>query len=297
MKFSYQIILLLFILICSNTQSTATVPTVSLLEITNKLRDAIMESIELKKWEKSKKIIASLGGISGYFKDTSGLSAIKGNNKTGMAVLGYQFSPKISASVAYAKSVSSGMSGDGSLTSKTNDDIVAATVDYKLKSWLNVAFSIAQDYGRSTTIMPTAINPNSVSNYVNTTPTAMFRMTIPLSKRIMFLPDGGLSRTFNHVKPFNDISSSSQPPQHNHLDQAFVNTKFGYMVHPLAIPYVSAGYTNALHSDAFIKSRHSTRIGGGVLILGGLFLVEYTNQKFLGQYREQQIKLNCNMRF
>lgn len=266
-------------------------------QLENQVRDAVAEAIAKFMHGKAKKFTASASGAYGWYKDSTSHTPVKGTSKAAFVAMAYQITPKISVALGGGKNTMSGKSHDSSLFNKMNDDILAAAAEYKVNAWLTLCAALSQTYGKFTSVAPAAVQASSTSKYVYTTPTLMARMVVPVYQKLVFVPEIGASRMYIHNRAYTDNASTLQPAQHKKLDQCFLDAKLGYTGFAMVTPFIQAGYSRVIKTSTSVKSRESTKLGGGVAIMGGLVSCEYTNQRVWGQFRDQQVKINVNVRF
>lgn len=266
-------------------------------QLENQVRDAVAEAIQKFMHGRTKKFTASASANYGWYKDDTSFKRVKGSSKAGFVALAYQVAPNVSLALAGGKSLMSGRSDDGALFNKMNDDLFAISADYKVNPWLTLCAAVSQTYGQFVSIQAGAQNERSVSKYVYTTPTFMARMVIPVYQKLVFVPEVGVSQMYIHNRAYLDNASVNQPTQHKRMDLAFLDVRMGYNGFAMATPYIRAGYGRAVQTSASVKSRNSTKVGAGVAVMNGLVAVEYMNQRVWGQFQDQQIKINVNVRF
>ncbi len=236
--------------------------------------------------------------FAGHFKDNSSyITHLKGHNQGVIALLGYRFSPHLAVNATYMKNKMRSASFDNSLIVKQDDDIVSATVDYKVLKWLTASLGMKQKKGVVTYTQSSATNQVATAKNIYTTPTFALKTLLRLKHNIIVTPQVALSRAFITQKAYIDNGGNRQNTRYMHLDQANFSTKIAYEHSAKVIPYVHGGYGHTLHYSAPIRSRHSYHGGLGVLLFKGVVDLSWSASKAYNSIIAQTVSGSVNIRF
>jgi hypothetical protein len=232
-------------------------------------RDLISKQfLKIQKQIQKSKITVAFGGSSSAFKNTQS-SPLKGSSFAEFASLGYQITPKISASIAAVQNKTFSRSKYVSFIGKGVDNIFSTSIDYKALKWLTLDFSMSANKGSNTNYNPDSINIKAISENIYLTPKFSLRMTIPLSPKVITMPDIGIVRTYMRNKAYTDNNGIEQPHKNLLLDQVSLNARIGYFFSMYAIPYAIFGYDRITRYKLPLRSKNTYRGGAGLMLMGG----------------------------
>lgn len=237
------------------------------------------------------------GVVLSRFKDKSSNTPIKGQSKAGYVLFGYQFTTKIATKFILLKNRTTSKTKTGSLTAKSIDHTISAGIDYNILQWLTLDLSLQSKKGTITTTIPTQTNVNSKSKNIHRTPSISLKMVFKASPRIFFTPSVGFSRAYMHNKSYVDNASTIQPKKKLTLDQLMISTKAAFLYNPIVIPYASLGYFRVLKYASRLRSRNSYNVGAGILLFGGLAIVDWTASKTYKSITSNIFSMNLNIKF
>lgn len=242
-------------------------------------RDLISKQfLKMQKNMQQRKLTIAFGGSSSAFKNTQN-TPIKGHSFAEFAALGYQITTKLSANVAALQNKTFSRSKYVSFIGKGVDNIFSTSIDYKALKWLTLDFSMSANKGRNTNYNSDSINIKAISENIYLTPKLSLKMTIPLSQKVIIMPDIGIARTYMRNKAYTDNTGIEQPHKNLLLDQVSANAKIGYFFSMYAIPYAIFGYDSITRYKLPLRSKNTYRGGAGLMLMGGAINFDWTAAK------------------